>query len=141
MTPHQSGNRIREATPADADTVRSLVGEIAAHQNQPDQATTTVARWRELLSRDDVTVLLAERDGETLGFVSAVRRLHLWSGQDVLALDDWFYHRLGATLRNTIIATWPAAPQSDSLHLANVTAAEPEQGNHRDQDGCHLTPR
>jgi GNAT superfamily N-acetyltransferase len=37
-----------------------------------------------------VTVLLAERDGAAVGYVSAVRRLHLWTGGDVLALDDLF---------------------------------------------------
>lgn len=82
--------RIRAAAPADADTVRILVGEIAAHQNQSERITTTVARWRELLARDEVLVLLAERGGETLGYLSAVRRLHLWTGQDVLALDDLY---------------------------------------------------
>ena len=153
-----SDTRIREATPADADIVQTLVGEIAAHQNQSEYVTTTVARWRELLSRDGVLVLLAERENETLGYVSVVRRLNLWSGQDVLALDDlyvrshvrslgigralmvelarrnaheqlmitWgvqpdnqdalrFYDRLGATLRHKVLATWPAAKQSDSV--------------------------
>lgn len=89
MTTH-SGIRIRVATPADADTVRLLVGEIAAHQNQSEHATTTVGRWRELLARDEVLVLLAERDGQAIGYVSAVRRLHLWNGQDVLAIDDLY---------------------------------------------------
>lgn len=81
---------IRAASPADAETVRTLVGEIAAHQDQAEHVTSTTARWRELLARDDVTVLLAERDDEAAGYVSAIRRLHLWSGQDILALDDLY---------------------------------------------------
>lgn len=81
---------IRAAVPADADTVHCLVGEIAAHQNQSEHVTTTASQWREILARDDVTVLLAERDQEAVGYVSAVRRLHLWSGQDVIALDDLY---------------------------------------------------
>ncbi|WP_230684710.1 GNAT family N-acetyltransferase [Cellulomonas sp. JZ18] len=108
--------------------------------------------WGRLLRRDDVVVLLAERDGHALGYTSAVRRLHLWSGTDVLAVDDvyvrpgardqglgrrllvaaarvadaegltvtWgvapgnhgaqrFYRRLGATLRDTVVARWEPA--------------------------------
>ena len=33
-------------------------------------------------------MLLAERAGRALGYTSAVRRLHLWTGGDVLAVDD-----------------------------------------------------
>ena len=79
---------IRRAGPADAATVHTLVTEIAAHEGEAEHVTVTAARWAELLDRDDVTVLLAERAGEPLGYVSALRRLHLWSGRDILALDD-----------------------------------------------------
>jgi ribosomal protein S18 acetylase RimI-like enzyme len=82
--------RIRQASPDDAETVRRLVGEIAAHQNQQDHVASTPERWREMLGRFDVTVLLAELDQQPVGYVSAVRRLHLWSGQDVIALDDLY---------------------------------------------------
>ncbi|MCW3816619.1 GNAT family N-acetyltransferase [Micromonospora sp. DR5-3] len=79
---------IRPAGPADASTVDTLVREIAAHEGDTAHVTVTAARWAELLGRDDVTVLLAERTGEPLGYVSALRRVHLWSGRDILALDD-----------------------------------------------------
>ncbi|SCL27685.1 Ribosomal protein S18 acetylase RimI [Micromonospora rhizosphaerae] len=79
---------IRPAGPADAGTVHTLVREIAAHEGDAAHVTVTAARWAELLGRDDVTVLLAERAGAPLGYVSAQRRLHLWSGRDILALDD-----------------------------------------------------
>jgi ribosomal protein S18 acetylase RimI-like enzyme len=46
--------------------------------------------WTAMLSRPDVIVLVAERDGVPAGYVSAVRRLHLWLGTDILALDDLF---------------------------------------------------
>ena len=35
-------------------------------------------------------MLIAVRDGSPAGYVSAVRRLHLWLGTDILALDDLF---------------------------------------------------
>ncbi|MFU8854454.1 GNAT family N-acetyltransferase [Micromonospora sp. SL1-18] len=79
---------IRPAGPADATTVDTLVREIATHEGDAVHVTITADRWAELLGRDDVTVLLAERAGEPLGYVSALRRMHLWSGRDILALDD-----------------------------------------------------
>ncbi|MFJ8578256.1 GNAT family N-acetyltransferase [Micromonospora sp. NPDC093277] len=79
---------IRAAGPADATTVDTLVREIAAHEGDSEHVTVTLDAWRGLLGRGDVTVLLAERAGEPLGYVSAVRRAHLWSGRDILALDD-----------------------------------------------------
>lgn len=79
-----------------------------------------------MLARPDVVVLLTERDGEPAGYVSAVRRLHLWLGRGILGLDDLFvregyrgagvghllmtelaalrfYRRLGAELRTTVV--------------------------------------
>ena len=35
-------------------------------------------------------MLLAERDGVPVGYVSAVRKLHLWLGRDIYVLDDLF---------------------------------------------------
>ncbi len=85
---NDDGTQIRQAAAGDADLVRTMVGEIAAHQGQADTVTITTTRWSELLGRPDVTVLIAERDHEPVGYVSAVRRLHLWSGTDVMAIDD-----------------------------------------------------
>lgn len=82
--------RIRQAGPDDAAVVDALVREIAAHEEESEHVGATPDRWREVLGRADVTVLLAERDGETLGYVSAQRRLHMWSGEDIVALDDLF---------------------------------------------------
>ncbi len=78
------------ATPADADVVDAMVREIAAHQDQLAAVRTTAARWAELLERSEVIVLVARRDGVPVGYVSAVRRFHLWTGSDVLALDDLY---------------------------------------------------
>jgi len=140
---------IRRATPADAGTVHTLVLEIAAHEGDLEHVHVTAARWAEMLERDDVVVLLAVRGERAVGYTSAVRRLHLWTGGDLLAVDDvyvrpgersagvgrrlltamaaiaepdaltmtwgvepgntraqWFYVRLGATLRDKIVAAW-----------------------------------
>ena len=81
---------IRPAVPDDAPEVATMVREIAEHEDQSAHVHVDEELWRTLLARPDVTVLLAERDGAAVGYVSAVRRLHLWTGGDVLALDDLF---------------------------------------------------
>jgi ribosomal protein S18 acetylase RimI-like enzyme len=93
-TPTAADVTVRRATPADAGTVQTLVLEIARHEGCLDHVHVTRDSWVELLDRGDVIVLLAERAGHALGYTSAVRRLHLWSGQDVLAVDD-VYVRAG----------------------------------------------
>lgn len=145
---------IRRAGVPDAPTVMEMVREIAAHENQLQHLKVTTERWASLLHLRDVIVLIAYRDNQPVGYVSAVRRIHLWSERDILALDDlyvrehardggvgralmselaasyaapdqltvtWgvepdnhdahrFYRRLGATLRDKVIAGWsPAA--------------------------------
>jgi GNAT superfamily N-acetyltransferase len=67
-----------------------MMRELATHEGSLSAATTSEDRWRELLARDDVTVLLAMVGSDVVGYVSAVRRLHLWSGLEVVALDDLF---------------------------------------------------
>jgi ribosomal protein S18 acetylase RimI-like enzyme len=79
---------VRRAGPDDAAVVLGLLREFAAEQGDP--LTSDEAGWARMLARPEVVVLLAERDGEPVGYVSAVRRLHLWSAEDILALDDLF---------------------------------------------------
>ena len=88
--PARTATGIRRAAPADADEVAAMVREIAEHEDQSAHVHVDVERWRTLLARPDVVVLLAERDGRAVGYVSAVRQLHLWTGGDVLALDDLY---------------------------------------------------
>ena len=79
---------IRRAAPTDAADVAAMVGEIAAHEDQSAHVHISDEHWRRLLDRPDVIVLLAERAGQTIGYGSALRQLHLWTGGDVLNLDD-----------------------------------------------------
>ncbi|WP_309134665.1 GNAT family N-acetyltransferase [Cellulomonas sp.] len=119
---------VRRATPADARTVHTLVLEIAAHEGDSTHVAVTPEVWARLLGRDDVLVTLAEADGQVLGYASAVRRLHLWSGGDVLAVDD-VYVRPGArdqgVGRRLLVAT---ARVADVAGLTVVWGVEP--GNH-----------
>src|SRR6476659_2702449 len=141
---------IARAGVVDAPVIMELVREIAAHEGQLQHLRVTIERWAELLDLCDVIVLIAYRDGAPIGYVSAIRRIHLWSEKEVLALDDlyvrehardggvglalmtelattyaapdqlnitWgvepdnhdahrFYRRLGATLRDKVVASW-----------------------------------
>lgn len=118
---------IRRATPADAGTVHQLVLEIAALEGDLHHVHVTPERWSDLLRRDDVVVLLAERGGTPLGHISATRRLHLWTGGDLLAVDDVYVRpgersgglgrRLLATMaryaaRDGLVVTWGAEPDN-----------------------------
>lgn len=78
--------RIRPATEQDAALVDTMVREIAAHQG--DHVQATAADWQVALARPDVQVLLAFDGERAVGYASTTRRFHLWSGKDLLALDD-----------------------------------------------------
>jgi ribosomal protein S18 acetylase RimI-like enzyme len=81
---------VRRAGPEDAGTVLGMLRELAAHTGASEHVTGTVPRWAAILARPDVVVLLAERDGEPVGYVSSMRRPHFWTARDILALDDLF---------------------------------------------------
>jgi ribosomal protein S18 acetylase RimI-like enzyme len=86
---------IRRAGVADAEAVLAMVRELAEHQDEGQYVTGDLASWSGLLGREDVVVLVAEQDGRAVGYVSALRRPHLWSGTDVLALDDLYVRPAG----------------------------------------------
>ena len=75
---------IRRAVVADAATVLTMLGELAAYQDQQQYVTASLQYWQGFLGRDEVIVLLAEVDGVAAGYVSALRRPYLWVGGDQL---------------------------------------------------------
>lgn len=81
---------IRQATTADAAVLDDMVRELAAHEGDLEHVHVDAAGWRTLLSRPDVRVLIAEDETGVIGFASTVRRVHLWTGGDLLALDDLY---------------------------------------------------
>ncbi len=81
---------VRRATPADADSVQALMLELADHEGFAHAVRTTKQDWTRMLAHDGVVVLLAFRGDRPVGYVSAVRQLHLWSAGDILAMDDLY---------------------------------------------------
>lgn len=131
MTDTSPSVTVRRATSPDAATVAALVREIAAHEDQSVQVQVDEAQWRTLLDRPEVIVLLAERDGTSLGYVSAVRQLHLWTGGDILALDDLYVrsghrdHGVGRRLMSALatyaspeqlLIRWGVEPDNTDAH-------------------------
>jgi ribosomal protein S18 acetylase RimI-like enzyme len=122
---------IRSATTADAEAVRTMASELAAHQNQLEYMTADVDDWRTTLRRADVHIFIAEQDGEPVGYVSVLRRLHLWTGRDILALDDIYVrpaardegvgHALmravaGLAVPEQLPITWGARVENEAAH-------------------------
>jgi GNAT superfamily N-acetyltransferase len=71
-----------------------MVRELAAHQGSLDAVIADERRWEQMLADARVIVLVAVAGDEPIGFVSAVRRLHLWSGDEIVGLDDLYVRPL-----------------------------------------------
>jgi ribosomal protein S18 acetylase RimI-like enzyme len=81
---------IRHATPADAATVHALIRGLAEHQDQAWAITVSVPGLQQMLARPEITYLIAERDGQAVGYASWLERISFWSGENYLHLDDLY---------------------------------------------------
>lgn len=123
---------IRPATAQDAGLVHTLVLEIAAHQDSVADVAATPDDWATMLARPDVVVLLAFAGDQPLGYASTIRRLHPWSGGDVIALDDLWVRPeardrgVGAALMDAVAGL--AAPEGLTVTWG---ALETNEGAHR----------
>ena len=79
---------IRTAGPRDAALIDTMVREIAAPEDCLDDVISDAEGWKQLLARPDVRVLIAEVEGNNLGYARTTRRINLWLGTDVISLDD-----------------------------------------------------
>ncbi|MBX3196793.1 MAG: GNAT family N-acetyltransferase [Labilithrix sp.] len=83
---------IRPALPSDAATILALIRELATYEREPDAVVATEAD----LLRDGFgptpafEVLLAERDGATIGFAFYFFTYSTWRGRRCLYLEDLF---------------------------------------------------
>jgi ribosomal protein S18 acetylase RimI-like enzyme len=87
--------QVRRADVQDAGTVRTLVLELAAHENSVQAVEATTDDWRRMLADPAVLVLLAFVFDTAVGYVSGIRQLNLWSGRDIFAMDDLYVRAEG----------------------------------------------
>ena len=119
---------VRRATPEDAETVLTMVREIAALEGDASDVVSDLPTWTAMLARPEVVVLVAWRDGRPAGYVSAVRRLHLWLGTDILVLDDLFVREgyrdsgVGRLLMRRLAAVADGMPIRWEMREDNVAA-------------------
>lgn len=92
MSAHDGSISIRPALPSDAAAILSLIRELATYEREPDAVVATEAD----LLRDGFgpspafEVLLAERDGTTIGFAFYFFTYSTWRGRRCLYLEDLF---------------------------------------------------
>ncbi|HEV8712533.1 MAG TPA: GNAT family N-acetyltransferase [Candidatus Binatia bacterium] len=83
---------IRSATPADAETILTFIKGLAAFEHEPDAVKTTV----DDLLRDGFgeypkfEALIAEQDGQPVGFALFFPTYSTWEGRPGIHLEDIF---------------------------------------------------
>jgi ribosomal protein S18 acetylase RimI-like enzyme len=122
---------IRRAGIQDAATVRELLLELAEYENTADAVQASVDDWTRMLSNPAVVVLVARLDGRPVGYVSGVRQLNLWVGNDIFAMDDLYVraeardHGIGSRLmaaladyasHDQLLITWGVREDNDAGH-------------------------
>jgi GNAT superfamily N-acetyltransferase len=81
---------IRDAVPADAAVLDSLIRQLAAHEGAAHLISFTPAQVAAALGNGRLRAILAE-DGEGVcGFVTFTVDFAIWNGGDILRVDDVF---------------------------------------------------
>lgn len=83
---------VREARIEDVPTILRLIKELAAFENLSHTVRADENRLREdgFGDRPRFKVLLAEADGEVIGFLSTMVRYSIWGGGEFINLDDLY---------------------------------------------------
>ena len=84
--------KIRAALPADAPVLAKMIMELAVHEGSADDASFSVDDVTRALSGDPprLRALLAEDSAGAAGFVTYTIDFAIWTGADVLRVDDVF---------------------------------------------------
>lgn len=101
--------QIRAATPADVELIFSLIVELAEYERAPDQVTGTPALLQDALfgPRPSAEALIAELDGERVGFALFHGNFSTWECRPGLWLEDLYVppqHRRGGIGRALLAA-------------------------------------
>lgn len=83
---------IRSASPDDAAVVHRFIRALAEYEREPDavEATPESLRAQMLAARPPFECLLAERDGEPIGFALFFQNYSTWRGRPGIYLEDLF---------------------------------------------------
>jgi GNAT superfamily N-acetyltransferase len=84
--------QIRPAAPADIGTILRFVRDLAAFERAPDAVQATEPMLHEALFGADpaAEALIAERDGDRIGFAIFYRTFSTWTGKRGIWLDDLY---------------------------------------------------
>lgn len=84
--------RLRAATPDDAAAIHRLIVDLATYEREPEAVVVTPAELRAQLAatRPPFECLLAEVDGEVVGFALYFHNYSTWRGRPGLYLEDLF---------------------------------------------------
>lgn len=122
---------VRRAGVDDAALVRTMLLELATHENSAHAVHADAEDWQWMLADPAVVVLIAEVDDQPVGYVSGVHQLNLWVGQEILAMDDLYVRaeardrgiggRLMAALaehaaESNVLVTWGVREDNDAGH-------------------------
>jgi GNAT superfamily N-acetyltransferase len=86
------GVKVRDATAADAAALDSMIRELAAYEGHTGELAFTADQLAQALSPDRprLRALIAEDAGSAVGFVTFTIDYAIWTGGDVVRVDDVF---------------------------------------------------
>ncbi len=95
MQDHDAGStdvRLRAAVPADIPTILELIRELAEYERDPDSAVATPDLMFDALfgPRAVAHAIIAEDDGQSLGFALYFFNYSTWTGRRGLYLEDFY---------------------------------------------------
>jgi len=84
--------QVRPATPADVPVILRFVRELAAFEREPDAVTATGSMLAAALFGENpaAEAVLAEREGEPVGFALFFHNFSTWEGRRGLYLEDLY---------------------------------------------------
>ncbi|MGN6780412.1 MAG: GNAT family N-acetyltransferase [Marmoricola sp.] len=122
---------VRRAGVEDAALVRTMLLDLATHENSAHAVHAGVQDWQRMLANPAVVVLIAYLDDQPVGYVSGIHQLNLWIGEEIFAMDD-LYVRAGARDRGiggrlmaalaehaaerNLLVTWGVREDNDAGH-------------------------
>ncbi|SFC93589.1 Acetyltransferase (GNAT) family protein [Nocardioides terrae] len=108
-----------------------MLVELATHENSAHAVQASTEAWRRMLAHPAVVVLIAYVGEQPVGYVSGIRQLNLWVGEDIFAMDDLYVRakardrgiggRLMAALaefaaESDLLVTWGVREDNDAGH-------------------------